>query len=186
MSTHVGAMILGRFIVGLGLGLAGPVTAMYVSEVKLSPNCIAGQLSTCCRVNEMIAFCPLTLWCVADISSVSTWYIWQFDPNCHMHWYSGSFTCWPPRSQRPWVVRIFSINFQTFIHLYAYVENFCCVLHTEPSISLTQWFDWLGLIFTLPVVWFHSPLSHFSATCNGPPNLSGATGFTCHRKISGY
>jgi MFS family permease len=48
MSTHVGAMILGRFIVGLGLGLAGPVTAMYVSEVKLSPNCIAGQLSTCC------------------------------------------------------------------------------------------------------------------------------------------
>ena len=134
----------------------------------------------------MIAFCPLTLWCVADISSVSTWYIWQFDPNCHMHWYSGSFTCWPPRSQRPWVVRIFSINFQTFIHLYAYVENFCCVLHTEPSISLTQWFDWLGLIFTLPVVWFHSPLSHFSATCNGPPNLCGATGFTCHRKISGY
>ena len=32
-STHVGAMILGRFIVGLGLGLSGPVTAMYVSEV---------------------------------------------------------------------------------------------------------------------------------------------------------
>lgn len=34
VSTHVGAMILGRFIVGLGLGLSGPVTAMYVSEVK--------------------------------------------------------------------------------------------------------------------------------------------------------
>lgn len=33
ISTHVGAMILGRFIVGLELGLSGPVTAMYVSEV---------------------------------------------------------------------------------------------------------------------------------------------------------
>jgi MFS family permease len=28
-------MIFGRFIVGLGLGLSGPVTAMYVSEVLL-------------------------------------------------------------------------------------------------------------------------------------------------------
>lgn len=62
VSTHVGAMILGRFIVGLGLGLSGPVTAMYVSEVKLVlwlfstdfyPNplhtCIFWNSPVCCR-----------------------------------------------------------------------------------------------------------------------------------------
>lgn len=51
VSTHVGAMILGRFIVGLGLGLSGPVTAMYVSEI--SPTSVRGtygsfiQIATC-------------------------------------------------------------------------------------------------------------------------------------------
>ncbi|CAK9871193.1 unnamed protein product [Sphagnum jensenii] len=51
ISTHVGAMIFGRFIVGLGLGLSGPVTAMYVSEI--SPTAIRGtygsllQIATC-------------------------------------------------------------------------------------------------------------------------------------------
>ncbi|KAG0578043.1 hypothetical protein M758_5G193700 [Ceratodon purpureus] len=51
VSTHVGTMILGRFIVGLGLGLSGPVAAMYVSEV--SPPSVRGmygsfiQIATC-------------------------------------------------------------------------------------------------------------------------------------------
>ncbi|KAH9571351.1 hypothetical protein CY35_02G090200 [Sphagnum magellanicum] len=51
ISTHVGAMIFGRFIVGLGLGLSGPVTAMYVSEI--SPTAVRGtygsllQIATC-------------------------------------------------------------------------------------------------------------------------------------------
>ncbi len=45
ISTHVGAMVLGRFIVGLGLGLSSPVTSMYVSEVLLQPTTLHGYVS---------------------------------------------------------------------------------------------------------------------------------------------
>lgn len=35
IAPSVGAMLIGRFLVGAGLGLSGPVTALYVSEVYI-------------------------------------------------------------------------------------------------------------------------------------------------------
>jgi sugar porter (SP) family MFS transporter len=71
ISTHVGAMILGRFVVGLGLGLSGPVTAMYVSEI--SPPSVRGtygsflQIATCIGIlAALVAGLP--------VHSVSGWW----------------------------------------------------------------------------------------------------------------
>ncbi|KAH9575063.1 hypothetical protein CY35_01G092500 [Sphagnum magellanicum] len=52
ISTHVGAMVLGRFIVGLGLGLSSPVTSMYVSEI--SPASVRGTYGSLLQIASCV------------------------------------------------------------------------------------------------------------------------------------
>lgn len=48
MSTNSQAMLLGRLIVGLGVGVGGPVTALYVTEV--SPAHVRGTYGSLCQI----------------------------------------------------------------------------------------------------------------------------------------
>jgi MFS family permease len=115
-STHVGAMVLGRFIVGLGLGLSSPVTSMYVSEVLLQPTTLHGYVSLAKKHgNWMVAsssiqhecFLILTWFsCIfyADITSISAWYIWQSPADCILCWDTCSSGSGSSCSFSSWVV----------------------------------------------------------------------------------
>lgn len=47
-APNLGVMILGRFLVGIGLGMGGPVTALYVSEI--SPTAVRGTYGSLCQI----------------------------------------------------------------------------------------------------------------------------------------
>eukprot|EP00249_Psilotum_nudum_P011855 c23426_g1_i1 orf=446-1906(-) len=48
MASNLEVMIFGRFLVGLGLGIGGPVTALYVSEI--SPTAVRGTYGSLCQI----------------------------------------------------------------------------------------------------------------------------------------
>ncbi len=82
ISTHVGAMVLGRFIVGLGLGLSSPVTSMYVSEVLLQPTTLHGYVSLAKKHgNRMIASSSIQHECFF----ILTWFSCLFLCRYHQH-----------------------------------------------------------------------------------------------------
>jgi MFS family permease len=72
ISTHVGAMVLGRFIVGLGLGLSSPVTSMYVSEI--SPASVRGTYGSLLQIASCVGILA-ALVAGLPAHSVPGWYV---------------------------------------------------------------------------------------------------------------
>ena len=104
-------MLLGRFLVGIGMGIGPPVAALYVAEVQMFLHIFLTEASLIIHAVisntyfYLIQFSPLSC---AGFTCFCQGYLWKLDPNCYMPWTHGSSFHWNPCKRNCWLVRMHS------------------------------------------------------------------------------